>query len=57
MVGRVAPRPSELDAWLYGYLAVILHAPLPVSELQQLVQSYEPLVKYTARIHREFFVK
>ena len=52
---HASDRPSRLDALLYGYLAAIIAAPLPVGELQQLVQSYEPLVQFTQRVQRQFF--
>jgi len=53
--GAEPHRPSLVDAWLFGYAAVILAAPLPVNELQQLVNSYEPITRFANRVLREQF--
>ena len=55
MVRRLTSRPSLVDAWLYGYVAVILATPLPVDELCQLVRAYEPLVLFAQRVQRDYF--
>jgi metaxin len=46
--------PSELDASIYAYLAVILHHTLPKNELQNHVKNCPNLVKYVENFTKNF---
>jgi metaxin len=46
--------PSELDATIYAYLAVILHHTLPKNELQNHVKNCPNLVNYVENFTKHF---
>lgn len=49
-------QPNEIDALIFGYLAVILKTELPrLNNLQQFVKEQQNLVDYVNRILKEFF--
>lgn len=47
--------PSEIDATVYAYLAIILKFQLPNNQLQSHANQCENLVKYVNRITKKFF--
>lgn len=47
--------PSSLDAIAFGHLSVILHAPMPSSQLYLAMQQYPNLVRFCSNILGTFF--
>lgn len=52
------PKPNEIDALIFGYLAIILNTDLPkLNNLQQYLKEHHNLVNYVNRILDEYFTK
>lgn len=51
------PRPTELDALVFGHLFTLLTTPLPDNRLATIVRSFGNLVKLCQVVERDFFEK
>nr|CAD7462331.1 unnamed protein product [Timema tahoe] len=51
------PRPSDIDALLYGHLYTILTSPIPQinDKLANIIRGHEPLIKFVKHMDRKFF--
>jgi metaxin len=48
-------KPTELDAFVFGYVYTLLTTSLPSARLAEIVQSYANLTDLCHRIHEEYF--
>nr|CAD7424284.1 unnamed protein product [Timema monikensis] len=51
------PRPSDIDALLYGHLYTILITPIPQinDKLANIIRGHKPLIKFVKHMDRKFF--
>jgi len=48
--------PSSLDALLFGFLAIIIHTPVPHAQTRAILAEFPNLVQFCNRIQQQYFV-